>query len=817
MTDTRQPRACLIALLVLLLISAADAAPEAFEIGPGNVDQLPGGEEADGIIGDFVIRNDLIEAVVAGNQHNRKANMLVNWDSTTQGCLYDLTLRGQDNDQLTALRPGHQQGQLSRVSVIKDGGDGEAIIRAELNLTAGNGFARAHEYILVDGWQHLLIVSTYTNHTGKPVKVNVGPDIKGLVGGPTIDDIRTGTCQDPAYRVGYAVKPMQVKSAEPATGEVEIAPGTSRSYALAVAIGDGPAEAFFHLKNMFGEQRRCQGRVLDAAGNPATDIELIFPIGDQSLVAYVDEDGRFDLILPTMKFDVTLRSLGRADTAVTLIAGETFKLTVPVAAGAHVVVKDNHGKPLPCRVQFIGIDGTAMPFLGPHIRAHGCANEYHTERGAFFQPLPPGKYRIVITRGIEYDHAERTIEIKPETTTEVEATLTRIVDTTGWISSDFHNHTTKSGDNYCVTDSRIIDLVAEHIEFAPATEHNRVYPWMPHIEKLGVTEHLKSIPGIELTGGGPHLNAFPLIPVFHTQDNGAPQWDPDPRINALALHNMPGDRNARWIQLNHPDVARYFRHFRSDAKPGEGYPGLEGFINGAELWGEQFLNPSPKVQVEWKGKMHTRQNWPFYWMQMINAGHRIWAIAVSDAHEVTQGGVGGWRTYLPSSTDAPAEIDPNEVIAHAKAGHAYMTNGPFLQVHTVEGGHGPGETISATGEVALQVSVQCNTWVDIDRVVVYANGRPHPKADFRRDTHPDMFHKDVTRFDETIRVPLDGDAHLIVVAGAEDDALKLTTGYGLSWQKRMHPLAYHNPIFVDTDGDGFTPNGDMLDQEFLPE
>jgi hypothetical protein len=79
-----------------------------------------------------------------------------------------------------------------------------------------------------------------------------------------------------------------------------------------------------------------------------------------------------------------------------------------------------------------------------------------------------------------------------------------------------------------------------------------------------------------------------------------------------------------------------------------------------------------------------------------------------------------------------------------------------------------------------------------------------------------MFEDEVTRFDHDIHFPLEGDAHVVVVAAGEDDRLKLETGYGLSWQKRMHPLAYHNPIFVDTDGDGFTPNGDTLDHEFLP-
>lgn len=43
------------------------AAPAAFEIGPDNKDQLPRGKEADGIIGDFVLRNDKIEAVISAN------------------------------------------------------------------------------------------------------------------------------------------------------------------------------------------------------------------------------------------------------------------------------------------------------------------------------------------------------------------------------------------------------------------------------------------------------------------------------------------------------------------------------------------------------------------------------------------------------------------------------------------------------------------------------------------------------------------------------------------------------------------------------
>jgi hypothetical protein len=57
-------------------------------------------------------------------------------------------------------------------------------------------------------------------------------------------------------------------------------------------------------------------------------------------------------------------------------------------------------------------------------------------------------------------------------------------------------------------------------------------------------------------------------------------------------------------------------------------------------------------------------------------------------------------------------------------------------------------------------------------------------------------------------VELQEDSHLIVVAYGSDSDLR--TGYGSSDQSANRPCAYNNPIFVDINGDGFTPNGDTL-------
>jgi hypothetical protein len=207
------------------------------------------------------------------------------------------------------------------------------------------------------------------------------------------------------------------------------------------------------------------------------------------------------------------------------------------------------------------------------------------------------------------------------------------------------------------------------------------------------------------------------------------------------------------------------------------------------------------------GRETVQYNREFIWLQLLNRGHRYSAVAVCDAHSVYGNGVGGWRSYLPSSSDEPAKIDWQENSRHAKAGRILLTTGPFLQVET-EDGVQPGGTARAIGAVRLKVKVQCTDWIDIDRVQVLVNGRQRADVNFTRKSHPQFFSDGVVKFDRTIEVPLSEDSHLIVVAYGENFDLK--TGYGTSAQSKIKPCAYNNPIYVDVDGGGFTPNGDTL-------
>ena len=815
-------------LFISALAASVHAAPEAIEVSSKNREQLPRGKEADGIIGDFILRNDKVVAVISGNLPLRRANMSTFYGATgiTPGCLYDLTLRDANNDQLTVFCPSSQQGPVSWVRIANDGHDGEALVETVVTGPSNGGLSRRHEYRLRDGWPGVLITTILKNESDKPIKAPAGDKWTNFKRVGFANGITWADAIDPADRCGYAYgvsegpEPPRAPTPAGTPQPVEMKPGDELKYTRFLAVGRSPLEAVGLVAELRGRVGGCYGVLKDEGGAPVTTAQIILQAaGDTPReigITYPGADGSFVFKVPPGDYKAIILDEGRAPVSkpVTITGGGHIALDTTLTRASAVAfdIRDEHGGSLPCKVQFHALGDTPWPHLGPDNRAHGCIDQWHSERGRFRVQLPPGQYRIVVTHGIEYSHLEQAVALAPGGTFEFSGTLKRLVDTTGWVSADYHNHSTPSGDNTCGTDDRIINLAAEQVEFAPTTEHNRLYDWRPHIERLGLKEHLQTVPGIELTGSGAHFNSFPFKPEPFTQDNGAPVWNKDPRITAITLRDWQGAEPDRWVQINHPDMVADFIDRDADGRADGGFHGLATLIDGIEtqngrtsaiLSGEPF-----RINKDNVGKETVVYQTEFIWLQMLNRGHRYAAMAVCDSHTVWGNGVGGWRMYLPSASDDPAKIDWRENCRHAKAGHSILTTGPFLSVRT-EDGTGPGDTTRATAGVKLRVKVQCADWFDIDRVQVLVNGRPRPDLNFTRTSHPDWFGDGVVQFERTLDVPLAEDAHLIVVAVGEKSDLAI--GYGTSPQAKMRPLAYHNPIFVDVDGGGFTPNGDTLD------
>lgn len=806
-------RAALLCLLPLSLHAA-----EVFEARGDREKDLPGGKEADGIRGDFVLRSDKVEALISHNAPNRRANMSTFYgdDGVSPGLLYDLTLRGQANDQLVAYGPcGHGPVSYVRPAVTRE--EGAAAVESVTTAALAGGVFKRHEYRVKDGAQGVFITTVLRNESAAPQKVSTKDDLTRFDStGTTSDGIRWADAINPAHKCGYAFGVLSLTGIEKLTDSIELAPGHEVVIARFFAVGTSPAQAV-------GEFRAVQGGALGAVSGQITGPDgkgiptasILVPEGKDSVPAYPDAEGKFSLRLPAGPAELTVTDLGRPDAKISLSVTEggtaSAKAALAGAAGIRFAITGEDGAPLPCKAHFEPLDeGAPKLNLGPRWRAHGCVDQYHSENGHFTQQLPPGRYRVVVVRGPEYGHLAREVSVEAGKISDFKGTLKRLVDTTGWISSDFHNHSTPSGDNVCDTDGRVINIAAEHLEFAPTTEHNRFFDWEPTIQALGLSAHVKTVKGVELTGRRQHFNAFPFEPDPLAQDGGAPEWNDDPRITALTLRRWQGERADRWIQFNHPDLSNMFVDRDGDGIADGGFLGVGEMIDGSESQngpGTNILADSPFAFS--RTGVATRVSYvrEFLWRQLLNQGHRITAVGVADAHSVYGNGVGSWRIYLPSSTDDPARIDWAELAPRAKAGNIILTTGPFLEVTTPDG-KTAGDDVRGTGGIDLRVRVQCTDWMDINRVQVLVNSRPHPDFNFTRETHPQMFQDGVVKFDHKLRIPLQQDAHLIVVALHETGDMK--TGFGTSDYAKMRPCAYNNPIYVDVDGGGFQPNGDTL-------
>ena len=810
-----------LALLATGLFPLSDIhGAEAFEAALGREKELPGGKEADGIRGDFILRSNVVEAVISQNSPRRRANMSTFYgdDGVTPGLLYDLTLRGANNDQLVCYGPmGH--GPVSYVKVVPNEDSTSAAVETVVTAAKNGGVFKRHEYRVKDGIQGIFITTLLRNESDKTQKISLKDDLVRFESeGEVEGGIRWTDAINPAHKCGYARVTLEIKGATEKGGEIELAPKAEAVITRFFAVGRSPAEAVGEARAVKGEKvGEVEGVITDEKNKPVTTGFVSVALGKNKVRAYPDEAGRFMIKLTPGTHTLSASDRGRntVEAAVEVRAGEKIKPVFTHASASQIRfdITDTDGKSIPCKAHFEPLDpGAPKLDLGPKWRAHGCVDQYHSEKGQFTVQLPAGKYRVIVVRGPEFDHIEKEVTLATGKSFELKGKLKRVIDTKGWISMDPHNHSTPSGDNVCDTDGRLINLAAEHIEFAPTTEHNRLYDWEPMIQKLGLSPFVKTLPGVELTGRRAHFNSFPFVPDALLQDGGAPEWNDDPRINALTLRRWQSEDPTRWIQINHPDLPNLFVDRDSDGIADGGFVGIGQMIDGYETengGGTELLYAAPFRVSRSPGSLAAKASTvrEFIWLQLLNQGHRLAAVGVADAHSVYGNGVGCWRNYLPSTTDDPAKIQWPEISPHMRKGNMVVSSQPFLEVSTSDG-HIAGEDVRGSGGVELKIRVQCNTWADIDRVQILVSGRQEPKLNFTRATHPKLFGAGVVQFDQKIWVPLQQDAHLIVVATSETATLK--TGYGTSDWGKMHPMAFNNPIYVDIDGNGWKPNGDTL-------
>jgi len=371
----------------------------------------------------------------------------------------------------------------------------------------------------------------------------------------------------------------------------------------------------------------------------------------------------------------------------------------------HVTEKDvikKRNASLPSRVTVVDETGALVP-VGV-ISGDGIAvreGVVYTATGFATIPVAPGEYKIYAGRGFEYSLAETTVKIKAKEHLRRSLSLTRQVDTTGWVACDTHVHTlTHSGHGDSTVAERMITLAGEGIELPIATDHNKQIAYEAPAKSAGVSKYFTPVIGNEVTTNKGHYNVFPLIAEGKTPDHTLTDW-------AKLFENIWATPNARVAILNHArDVHRGFRPFSPRhhlSLTGENLTGRKYHFNAMEV-----LN-SGAVQTDPLELFHD-------WCGLINFGLDVTPVGSSDSHDVTRYIVGQGRTYIECDDSDVAAIEVEKAIDSFIAGKVIVSYGLFLQL---EVDRDPADD----KQLRLTAIVQSPEWTQAEDVAIYINGR----------------------------------------------------------------------------------------------
>jgi hypothetical protein len=496
--------------------------------------------------------------------------------------------------------------------------------------------------------------------------------------------------------------------------------------------------------------------------------------------------------------------------------------------------------------------------------------------------LKPGSYMAVAVRGLEYTADVQYFSITAGATTNASFEVERVVDTSGFVSADFHIHSARSFDSSAPLEDRVVSYASKGVEVLVSTDHDNVTDYAAIIQGLGLGPVVTSIVGNELTGTIPvppsaltggldaypqgigHWNAWPLELINGARRDGAPPDELIPpgiavdRLRGMdslkllgvvpdtasiadwtvaAQAGIPGTPGAHLplddevVMLNHPRAGFagtvVIGLFNGLGNP-SGDPSLGGYdptlpitappnnlllipsayptgSNGVSFDALEIFN-GPNV----KAYLQVREDW----FSLLKQGLNKAGTAVADSHRVVLENAGFPVSFVASSTDDPTLVNENELTQNIKALKLIGTSGPFIRV-SVRGDdkqdYGLGEVVVATkNKVKLDVRVDAAPWIPVEEVRVYSNGT---LIDTIAIPGGQVVGGSVRRFKRQLNLAdIDADAFITVEAGLalDPDGNPLNpvlVDLVQQIEPEIVPLGFTNPIFVDRNGDGYTPPG----------
>jgi hypothetical protein len=511
----------------------------------------------------------------------------------------------------------------------------------------------------------------------------------------------------------------------------------------------------------------------------AADARWLIETADGAGMGVVSiEDGSGSISLPNGDYRATpirwpTTSLG--EVTFTLPEDDTVTLPEPDAGYISASVEDDEGNAIPAKLRLIGAE-----------------NFTHYEDGnseAF--AVPSGSWDIEVSYGEEYSVTTlEDVAVTTNDTTEIEATLTRQMDTTAWVSGDMHQHANRSPDSEVAAVNRVLANLVAGVDFFAPSDHDMIEDFAGIVEKLGYDQRMFVFQGIEISPVRAHMNAFP-VPYRHPMPAGggiplSVRTEGVPRggeqLTQIEMADRARELGAQVIQINHGRDSEggglsYFGHVEYDPVSGEPQDNELDWIEDVEAM--EIINELGNICVLMRD-----------WHSLLRHGKRITGTGTSDTHSL--GAPSGFpRSYLFVGEEDEDQITDQVLVDALNAGRVSVSGNLFIDFTD---GTIPGDEVSITGsEYTANLRIQSPEWTSASTLITYVNG-----IEVDRQTI-DVADEELVDFDDTVTVELDGDSFVTFFVYGDEPMDQVTPG--------KRPVGFTNPVYVDVDGSGYVAPG----------
>ncbi len=589
---------------------------------------------------------------------------------------------------------------------------------------------------------------------------------------------------------------------DPDYGFLSVAAGASASYSRYFIVGDGSVAAISDAALALAGTATgtLSGTVTETGTGAAISGAqvMIFQTACTGTTAksytigLTNSAGQYSANLPAGTYGVMVGAVGRNSSACSTVTispptAQTWNFVLSQQAVVNWTITNGLGGSLPVKLSFRGSGGTADPVFGAASDLNG-GYSILSATGSGTNVIPPGTYTVTVSRGLEYETLVQSITAAPGTPVSVTGSLARSVDTTGWMSGDFHLHMKNSPDSGIPLASRAIGAAAEGLEIAVPTDHDYITDLQAAINLQGLQNWVVAKPGDEVTTNDwGHFNGYPLT-INSADPNGRNGAISHAQLPAQIFAGLRADPLNPVVQVNHPRAGGLGYFDQTQINPVTGAssdPDFSADFDAVEVFNGKRISQIGSVLNDW--------------YHLLNLGRKVTAMGNTDSHQVFGQEMGYPRNFLRLGYDAPASLTNADLVAAVKNHRVVLTNGPFVTIDTPAGSRVGDQETNLAATVNVHVRVQAPSWLNVDTLTLVVNGAVAQTVPIASTTA-------AVKYDATLPVSITKDSWIVAtVSGSQDLAPVIPWQYGTT---AVTPFALTNPIWIDHDGDGlFSPPG----------